>query len=200
MKNFYLDFNMNKEDGKTVQFIDELEEFEESFTMSTEEGNYYPIIEEPIANIFVDSTGGENSMAAMLYEFFKNSKYQYQFTVIGEFSSNAILLLLALNPKYIKIMRQCRSIVHLSNYNHPVSNIILNDPKHNSLNEFNDFRTYLEILFELYKMFLTKDELKEIKKGKDVYLPSIRVNKLFNELKKNKKIQIKSKKIFELTL
>jgi hypothetical protein len=200
MKNFYLDFSMNKEDGKTVQFIDELEEFEESFTMSTEEGNYCPIIEEPIANIFVDSTGGENRMVVMLYEFFKNSKYQYQFTIIGDFSSNAILLLLALNPKYIKIMRQSNTIVHLSNYNHPVSNIILNDPKHNSLNEFNDFRTYLEILFELYKMFLTKDELKEIKKGKDVYLPSIRVNKLFNELKKNKKIQIKSKKIFELTL
>jgi hypothetical protein len=42
MKNFYLNFNMNQEDGKTVQFINELEELEESLLVSTEEGYYYP--------------------------------------------------------------------------------------------------------------------------------------------------------------
>jgi len=200
MKNFYLDFNMNKEDGKTIQFIDELEEFEESFTMSTEEGNYYPIIEEPIANIFVDSTGGENRMAAMLYEFFKNSKYQYQFTVIGEFSSNTILLLLALNPKYIKIMRQCSSIVHLSNYNHPVANLALNNPKHSTLNDFNDFKNYLECLLKLYKEFLSKSEISIIKQGGDIFLSPKKINQLFKRLKKDIGLQNKTKKIFEITL
>lgn len=200
MKNFYLDFNMNKEDGKTIQFINELEELEESLLVSTEEGNYYPIVEEPIANIFVDSTGGENRMAAMLYEFFKNSKYQYQFTIIGDFSSNAILLLLALNPKYIKIMRQCMSTIHLSNYNHPVSNIALNDPKHSTLNDFNDFKNYLEYLLKIYKEFLLKSEIDVIKQGGDIFLPPKRVNQLFKKLKKDIQLQNKTKKIFEITL
>lgn len=200
MKNFYLDFNMNKEDGKTIQFINELEELEESLLVSTEEGNYYPIVEEPIANIFVDSTGGENRMAAMLYEFFKNSKYQYQFTIIGDFSSNAILLLLALNPKYIKIMRQCMSTIHLSNYNHPVSNIALNNPKHSTLNDFNDFKNYLEDLLKIYKEFLLKSEIDVIKQGGDIFLPPKRVNQLFKKLKKDIQLQNKTKKIFEITL
>lgn len=200
MKNFYLDFNMNKEDGKTIQFINELEELEESLLVSTEEGNYYPIVEEPIANIFVDSTGGENRMAAMLYEFFKNSKYQYQFTIIGDFSSNAILLLLALNPKYIKIMRQCMSTIHLSNYNHPVSNIALNNPKHSTLNDFNDFKNYLEDLLKIYKEFLLKSEIDVIKQGGDIFLPPKRVSQLFKKLKKDIQLQNKTKKIFEITL
>jgi len=200
MKNFYLDFNMNKEDGKTAQFIGELEELEESLLVSTEEGNYYPIVEEPIANIFVDSTGGENRMAAMLYEFFKNSKYQYQFTIIGNFSSNAILLLLALNPKYIKIMRQCISIIHLSNYDHPVSNIALNNPKHSTLNDFNDFKDYLKCLLKIYKEFLSKSEIVVIKQGGDIFLPPKRVSQLFKKLKKDTQLQTKTKKIFEITL
>lgn len=200
MKNFYLDFNMNKEDGKTTQFIDELEELEESLLVSTEEGNYYPIVEEPIANIFVDSTGGENRMAAMLYEFFKNSKYKYQFTIIGDFSSNAILLLLALNPKHIKIMRQCMTIIHLSNYNHPVSNIALNDPKHGTLNDFNDFKDYLKCLLKVYEKFLTASEIVVIKQGGDIFLPPKRVSQLFKKLKKDTQLQNKTKKIFEITL
>ena len=60
MKNFYLNFEMNQEDGKTTQFIDELKEYESSIESSAK----------PIANIYVSSPGGENRMAAMLYHFF----------------------------------------------------------------------------------------------------------------------------------
>lgn len=200
MKNFYLNFNMNHEDGKTVQFIDELEEFEESLIVRTEEGHYYPEIDEPIANIYVSSTGGENRMAAIVYHFFSTSPFNYRFTVNGEFSSNAILILLALNPKYITIMRQCMSVVHLSSYNHPVSNIVLNDPSHSSLNDLNDFKDYLNSMLELYKTFLTKEELTIIKQGGDIALSAQRVAELFERLKKDKGIQKKAKKIFEITL
>ena len=84
MKNFYLNFNMNQEDGKTVQFINELEEFEESLIVRTKEGYYYPQIDEPIANIYISSTGGENRMAAIIYHFFnvnKKNKFYSDFTL-----------------------------------------------------------------------------------------------------------------------
>ena len=77
MKNFYLNFNMNQEDGKTVQFINELEEFEESLIVRTKEGYYYPQIDEPIANIYISSTGGENRMAAIIYHFFNTSPFNF---------------------------------------------------------------------------------------------------------------------------
>ena len=200
MKNFYLNFNMNHEDGKTVQFIDELEEFEESLIVRTEEGHYYPEIDEPIANIYVSSTGGENRMAAIVYHFFSTSPFNYRFTVNGDFSSNAILIMLALNPKYISIMRQCSSIIHLSNYNHPVANIALNNQNHSSLNDFNDFKEYLNCLLILYKSFLSKEEIITIRQGGDVFLSSSRVLNLFNKLKRDKSLQKKAKNIFEITL
>ena len=183
MKNFYLNFQMNQEDGKTLQFLEELEELEESFLISTDEGDYYPVIEDSIANIYISSVGGENRMAAIIYHFFSTSTFNYRFTVNGDFSSNAILILLALNPKYITIMRQCMSVIHLSNYNHPVSNIVLNDPSHSSLNDLNDFKDYLNSMLDLYKTFLTKEELTTIKQGGDVSLSAQRVAELFEKLK-----------------
>jgi len=42
---------------------------------STEEGYYYPQIDEPIANIYISSTGGENRMAAIIYHFFNTSSF-----------------------------------------------------------------------------------------------------------------------------
>ena len=200
MKNFYLNFNMNQEDGKTVQFINELEKFEESLIVSTEEGYYYPQIDEPIANIYISSTGGENRMAAIIYHFFNTSPFNYKFTVNGDFSSNALFILLALNPKHITIMRQCMSIIHLSNYNHPVSNIAVNNPSHASLNDYNDFKNYLNSMVNLFKIFLTKEELIIIRQGGDVCLSAKRVVELFQQLKKSKKIQNKAKNLFEITL
>lgn len=200
MKNFYLNFNMNHEDGKTVQFIDELEEFEESLIVRTEEGHYYPEIDEPIANIYVSSTGGENRMAAIIYNFLSKSPFDYQYTINGDFSSNAFFILLALNPKYITIMRQCMSIIHLSNYNHPISNIALNNPNHVSLNDYNDFKDYLNSIIKLFKIFLTKEELAIIKQGGDICLSAKRVAILFQKLKKDKKMQLKAKELFEITL
>ena len=191
---------MNQEDGKTLQFLEELEELEESFLISTDEGDYYPVIEDSIANIYISSVGGENRMAAIIYHFFSTSTFNYRFTVNGDFSSNAILILLALNPKYITIMRQCMSVIHLSNYNHPVSNIVLNDPSHSSLNDLNDFKDYLNSMLDLYKTFLTKEELTTIKQGGDVSLSAQRVAELFEKLKKDKGMQKKAKKIFEITL
>ena len=200
MKNFYLNFNMNQEDGKTVQFINELEEFEESLIVRTKEGYYYPQIDEPIANIYISSTGGENRMAAIIYHFFNTSPFNYKFTINGDFSSNAIFILLALNPKHITIMRQCMSIIHLSNYDHPVSNTALNNPNHASLNVYNDFKDYSNTMIELFKLFVTKDELAIIKQGGDICLSAKRVAELFQKLKKNKKMQQKAKELFEITL
>lgn len=200
MKNFYLNFNMNHEDGRTLQFLKELEEFEESLTINTEEGTLYPIVDRGIANIYINCTGGENRMAALLYNFFKQSRYDYNFIVHGDFSSNAILIMLALNPKYISIMRQCSSVIHLSNYNHPVANIALNNQNHSSLNDFNDFKEYLNCLLILYKSFLSKEEIVTIRQGGDVFLSSSRVLDLFNKLKRDKSLQKKSKNIFEITL
>jgi len=200
MKNFYLNFSMNHEDGRTLQFLEELEKFEESLTINTEEGTLYPIVDGGIANIYINCTGGENRMAALLYNFFKQSQYDYNFIVHGDFSSNAILIMLALNPKYISIMRQCSSIIHLSNYNHPVANIALNNQNHSSLNDFNDFKEYLNCLLILYKSFLSKEEIITIRQGGDVFLSSSRVLNLFNKLKRDKSLQKKAKNIFEITL
>ena len=200
MKNFYLNFHFDKADGKTIQFLEELEELEESFICNTEEGLLHPVIDEPIATIYVDCTGGENRMAAILYNFFKTSNYKYNFVVNGDFSSNAIILLLALNPEHFTIMRQCIAIIHLSNYNHPVSSIMLNDEKHHTLNDYNDFKDYLRNLMDLYKLFLSKEELKTIKIGGDVMISSKRVMELFLKLKKSKVLQQKAKNIFEITL
>ncbi len=200
MKNFYLNFSMNHEDGRTLQFLDELEEFEESLIINTDEGKLYPVMDEGVANIYISSTGGENRMAALIYHFFKQSKFDYNFIVHGDFSSNAVLIMLALNPKYISIMRQCSSVIHLSSYNHPVANIALNDPNHSSLNDFNDFKEYLNSLLILYKSFLTKEEIFIIKQGGDIFLSSKRVKALFDALKKNRLLQKKAKNIFEITL
>lgn len=200
MRNFYLNFNMNHEDGKTLQFIEELEEFEESLVIKTDEGNLYPKIDEPVATIYVNSSGGENRMAAIIYHFLSTSNFHYQFVINGEFSSNAILILLALNPKYITIMRQCMCTIHFSNYNHPVAALAMNDPNHFSLNDFNDFKDYLNSLLVLYKCFLTKKEIFEIKTGGDVVLSARRVLELFTKLKKNRILQKKAKNIFEITL
>ena len=41
MKTFYLDFEMNKDSGKFQQFIDDIEEYEQSLVVSTDEGNFY---------------------------------------------------------------------------------------------------------------------------------------------------------------
>lgn len=190
MKNFYLDFNMNQEDGKTIQFIDELKEYESSIESS----------DKPIANIYVSSPGGENRMAAIVYHFFSTSPYNYHFIVNGTFSSNTILVLLALNPIHITIMRQCLSTIHFSNYNHPVANIALNNYSHSSLNEFKDFKNYLKLMLKLYKTFLTRKELLIIKQGGDIVLGAKRVAKLFKEIKENTKIQNKAKNLFEITL
>jgi hypothetical protein len=94
------------------------------------------------------------------------------------------------------------STIHLSNYNHPVSNIALNNPKHSTLNDFNDFKNYLEYLLKIYlRVSVTKDELDVIKQGGDICLSPKRVNELFQKLKKDiKKCKTKLKKLFEITL
>lgn len=199
MKNFYLNFNMNQEDGKTVQFINELEKFEDSIITNIGENDSFEL-KLPIANIFISSPGGENRMAAIIYNFLSKSPFDYQYTINGDFSSNAFFILLALNPKYITIMRQCMSIIHLSNYNHPISNIALNNPNHVSLNDYNDFKDYLNSIIKLFKIFLTKEELAIIKQGGDICLSAKRVAILFQKLKKDKKMQLKAKELFEITL
>jgi hypothetical protein len=90
--------------------------------------------------------------------------------------------------------------IHFSNYNHPVAALAMNDPNHFSLNDFNDFKDYLNSLLVLYKCFLTKKEIFEIKTGGDVVLSARRVLELFTKLKKNRILQKKAKNIFEITL
>lgn len=200
MKNFYLNFNLNHEDGKTIQFLEEIQEFEESLIVTTDEGNLYPVIDQPIANIYINCPGGENRMAAVIYNFFSTSEFDYKFIIHGEFSSNAILVLSALNPKYMTIMRQSSATIHFSNYNQPVSEIAFNNPNHHSLNYYNDFKNYLNYLLIFYKAFLSKEEIQTIKQGGDVILDPKRILELFNRLKKDRLLQKKAKNIFEITL
>jgi len=141
MKNFYLNFELYKEDNKTIDFIEELLKLEEVSTSDTK----------PIANIYIDCDGGENRMAAILYSFFKLSKFNYNFIVSGSLSSNALIILMALNPKYLTIMRQSYSIVHLSNYDIPIATLVLNDINHYSLNQYNDFNAYQQDLTDWEK-------------------------------------------------
>ena len=191
MKNFYFDFEMISDDKKTIDFIDTLKDYEATIDTNTST---------PIANIFISSVGGENRMAAVVYHFFTTSTFKYNFIVHGSFSSNTILILLALNPEFITIMRQANTIVHLSNYNCPIATIALNKYSNASMNEFNDFKEYLKSTLKLYKTFLSEDEISIIKQGGDVSLGAKRVAKLFKKLKKNQKIQNKAKKLFEITL
>ena len=60
MKTFYLDFEMNRDSGKFQQFIDDIEEYEQSLVVSTDEGNFLPIIGDYAGVIYVDSPGGQN--------------------------------------------------------------------------------------------------------------------------------------------
>lgn len=200
MKSFYLDFLMTKESGKVYQFIEDIEEYEEGFTVPTDEGNLKILIKEPVGNIYVNCIGGENIMAATLYHFLNNRPYNYNYIVTGSFSSNAILLLLALNPKNVTIMRQCMSTIHLSNYNHPVSSLAFNEENSPYLGDLTDFKLYLGQLLDLYKFFLTKEELLIVKKGMDITLGAKRVQETFNNLKKSKSFQTKARNIFEITL
>ena len=200
MKTFYLNFEMNKDSGKFQQFINDIEEYEQSLVVSTDEGNFLPIIGDYAGVIYVDSPGGQNCVAAIMYDFLKNRPLNYKYVVTGSFSSNAILLLLALNPKDVVIMRQASSVIHLSNYNHPVSTLAFakdNDP---NINDFSDFIDYLNELMLIYKAFLSKEEIKLVEKGFDVVLGAKRINELFLKLKRDKKFQKQCKNIFEITL
>lgn len=200
MKSFFLDFNLNKEDGRVIKLIEELEEFEACFQVDTEEGKIIPIIKEPIINLYVDCTGGENRMASMLYDFLSSRPFNYQYTIVGELSSNAILLLLALNPKYLKINRQAISTIHLSSYNHPVKELVFSSENSVHLNDFADFKDYSQTLVNVYSNFMTKEELTTIKRGGDVVINSKRLVSIFRKLWRDKEFQKKCKNIFELTL
>lgn len=200
MKTFYLDFEMNRDSGKVQQFIEEIEEYENSLVVDTDEGAYLPIIGDYAGVIYVDSPGGQNCVAAILYDFLSNRSLNYKYVVTGSFSSNAILLLLALNPKNIVIMRQSLAIIHLSNYNHPINTLAFTKDTDPNLNDYADFVDYLSHLMTVYKKFLTKEEVKLVEKGFDVVLGAKRINELFLKLKKDKKFQQDCKNIFEITL
>jgi len=200
MKTFYLDFEMNRESGKIQQFIEEIEEYENSLVVDTDEGAYLPIIGDYAGVIYIDSPGGQNCVAAILYDFLSNRPLNYKYVVTGSFSSNAILLLLGLNPKNIVIMRQSLAIIHLSNYNHPINTLAFTKYTDPNLNDYADFVDYLSHLMTVYKKFLTKEEVKLVEKGFDVVLGAKRINELFLKLKKDKKFQQDCKNIFEITL
>lgn len=200
MKTFYLDFEMNRESGKAQQFIEEIEEYENSLVVDTDEGAYLLIIGDYAGVIYVDSPGGQNCVAAILYDFLSNRPLNYKYVVTGSFSSNAILLLLGLNPKNIVIMRQSLAIIHLSNYNHPINTLAFTKDTDPNLNDYADFVDYLSHLMTVYKKFLTKEEVKLVEKGFDVVLGAKRINELFLKLKKDKKFQQDCKNIFEITL
>lgn len=200
MKTFYLDFEMNRESDKVQQFIEEIEEYENSLVVDTDEGAYLPIIGDYAGVIYIDSPGGQNCVAAILYDFLSNRPLNYKYVVTGSFSSNAILLLLGLNPKNIVIMRQSLAIIHLSNYNHPINTLAFTKYTDPNLNDYADFVDYLSHLMTVYKKFLTKEEVKLVEKGFDVVLGAKRINELFLKLKKDKKFQQDCKNIFEITL
>ena len=200
MKTFYLDFEMNRDSGKVQQFIEEIEKYENSLIVDTDEGAYLPIIGDYAGVIYVHSPGGQNCVAAILYDFLSNRPLNYKYVVTGSFSSNAILLLLGLNPKNIVIMRQSLAIIHLSNYNHPINTLAFTKDTDPNLNDYADFVDYLSHLMTVYKKFLTKEEVKLVEKGFDVVLGAKRINELFLKLKKDKKFQQDCKNIFEITL
>ena len=55
--------------GRLFNFIDELEEFEESLIVGLKKDIIIRKIDEPIANIYVSSTGGENGMGCYSISF-----------------------------------------------------------------------------------------------------------------------------------
>lgn len=191
MKNFYLNFELVKEENKIFDFIENLSTLEESSKVC---------LNKPTANIYIDCIGGENRIAAILYNFFSKSEHDYNFIINGAISSNALLILLALNPKFVSIMRQASSIIHLSNYNIPVATIAFSDYTNQKLKDFIDFKEYNKDLLDLYCLFLSPEELSFIKDGEDIFLSSRRIHNLFLDLKENNDLQLKAKKIFEITL
>lgn len=183
MEILYLDFEMLKEETKTHDLIATLNNLDMCEVI-----------------IYIDCVGGENRIAAILYDYLKRKNHNYKFIINGSCSSNMFLILAALNPEYIKFMRQGFCKIHLSNYNHPISTIVLNDRNDIDLYDLKDFTSYLEDMFDLYKEFLSKKELKLIKKGEEIYLCSKRSSEIFKKIKNNKDLQEKAKKIFEITL
>ena len=200
MKSFYLDFPMYKEDGKVKQFIEDIEEYENEFEVETNDGKLTPLFEEPIGTIYIDSTGGENRTASILYNFLKNRKNYYNFVITGDCSSNTILLLLALNPKHLIINRQAVVIVHLSNYEQSVNEIVFSKEKDIHAAYYFNFKEFLNLTIDCFKFFMTKKELNILKEGRDICISPNRLVEIFKKLKYSKLFQKKTKNIFEITL
>jgi len=199
MKNFYLNFELDSENTKVYEFMDSILEYESQFISVTNEGLIKQEFGYIIGTIYINCLGGQNILASILYHFLNERKNNYRFVINGMFSSNTLLIFGALNPKEIQIMRQSNSTVHLSSFQLPMREMIFPDKTHPSFNYNNYFETYSQMLLDLYKTFLTKEELKWVKMGGDVDLNPERIKELFDKLKESKSLQNKFKKIFELT-
>jgi len=195
MKSFYLDFSLYKEDGKIKLFIEDIEEFENNLKI-LEQGK----IKEPIGNIYIDCSGGENRSASILYYFLKEKKDNYNFIISGQCSSNAFMILLALNPKNIIITRQATCICHLSNYEQSVNEIVFSKEKDIHAAYYFNFKKFLNLTIDCFKFFMTKEELNILKEGRDICISPNRLVEIFKKLKYSKLFQKKTKNIFEITL
>ena len=74
MEIFYLDFEMLKEDTKTYDLIATLNNLDRCEII-----------------IYIDSIGGENRIAAILYDYLKRKNHNYKFIINGSCSSNMFL-------------------------------------------------------------------------------------------------------------
>lgn len=175
MKSLFLDFELNK-GNKMKNFLKDIEELDEK------------------AELFIDCIGGFNNLTTILYHHLKDKMEYITPIITGSCSSNAFNLLLGLDLKEYKVYRSAYSTIHLTSFDLPIKELLYNPYKDP---EVSDFKDYSDDIIEVYKNFLSIEELSIIMEGKDVYLTSSRLNDI---LSRKEKFQEKSKKIFELTL
>lgn len=148
-----------------------------------------------IARIFIDSPGGEVQYTEALYYFLKNSKYEYEFVVMTAYSC-ALMLLIGLNPKHLVIHQGSSGLTHLVGLNMSTRDI-KSETKSFSSRRLAHLEESNNQIMDVFKHFLTKEELIFHKQGEDVYLSSGRLVDIFQKIKSTKKIRDKVKEIFE---
>lgn len=201
MENFFLNFPIKAE--TTLPFLNSLENFEKSLEPSKfesilqVEAQPQPINNEPVARIYINSPGGEVAYATALYHFFKYSPYKYEFVILESCDSSAFFLMLALCPDNMYIYCGSAGMLHEVGFAVDSRDLML-DPTTYQKRRLAHLRKTNDIMAEIIKLIVTKEEYKIYKSGEDLYLDSDRLSEIFAKAKTSKTIKEKMKKFFEI--
>lgn len=125
--------------------------------------------------IYLNSEGGIYDVMQILLDIINHSKVKITLVAVGYIMSCAFLLFYLAKCDKI-LMSNCYGCVHTIS-----SSFELRDKKFEGdivrLNEINDVNKKIEHNF---KSFLTNEELKKFKDGKDIYLSNKRMKEIFN--------------------